>query len=65
MIAIPMDEKGNYFKSRFRSFRNAFVGLFFTLKTQANFKIQLFVGGLAIILGFGYGIYTVTLPPSG
>ena len=46
------DEKGNnYFKSRFISFRNAFIGLFFTLKSQANFKIQLFAGGLAIILG--------------
>ena len=52
MIAGHMDdEKGNYFKSRFRSFSNAFIGLFFTLKSQVNFKIQLTAGALAIILG--------------
>ena len=42
-------KKGNY--SRIRSFKDAFNGLFYILKTQANFRIQVFLGILAIAAG--------------
>ncbi|MCF8230683.1 MAG: diacylglycerol kinase family protein [Bacteroidales bacterium] len=37
---------------RFRSFGNAFKGLFFALRTQHNLWIQLALMGIAVALGF-------------
>src|SRR5437899_1501642 len=34
-----------------RSFRYAFAGLFYVLRTQRNFRIHLAVGALAVLLG--------------
>jgi len=39
-------------KKQYLSFKNAFLGLFFILKSQANFRIHLFLSLLAIFLGF-------------
>lgn len=47
-----MKNDGNYISSRIKSFRDAFHGLWYIIKTQANFRIQVFIGIIAIILGF-------------
>jgi diacylglycerol kinase len=47
-----MPEDGNYISLRIKSFLDAFNGLFYIIKTQANFRIQAILGVLAITLGF-------------
>jgi len=39
-------------KRQYLSFKNAFSGLFFILKSQTNFKIHIFLSIVAIFLGF-------------
>jgi len=39
-------------RRQYLSFKNAFSGLFFILKSQANFRIHLFLSIVAIFLGF-------------
>ena len=39
-------------KRRYLSFKNAFSGLFFILKSQTNFKIHIFLSFLAIFFSF-------------
>jgi diacylglycerol kinase len=46
----------NFVQLEKKSFGFATEGLVYAFKTQKNFKIQLFLGSLSVILGFSFGI---------
>lgn len=50
-----MSQRFSLYK-RFRSFGNAFKGLFFALRTQHNLWIQLALMVIAVVLGFAFCI---------
>jgi diacylglycerol kinase len=47
-----MAAKQNFLRSRIQSFKLAFHGINLVFNTQSNFRIQLIIGIIALILGF-------------
>jgi diacylglycerol kinase (ATP) len=46
----------NFIKNRLKSFGYAFKGFLFLIRNEANFKVQIVIAILAIILGFIFDI---------
>lgn len=47
---------GDFLKHRVKSFGYAIEGIFYSFKTGRNFKIQVAIGAVAVILGIIYSI---------
>lgn len=43
------------------SFKNAFAGLFWAIRTQPNFRVHLFLSACALVFGFFLGISAVEM----